>query len=153
MPAGGVRTLHWHLLACAVKEHGQGVQRQQLRVVPFHASITGSKGRSKISRKDSTNASPPMLLAPEVESRADMVKLARTPAVMIDRAPPVATVADEHVLLGNTSVCANACDLSCSALRKHARPNANRKLERCFISRWQHHHKRTGRSRGSRSHR
>jgi len=87
-----------------------------------------------------------MLLALEVESRAVIVKLARVPAVMIDRAPPVATVADAHVLLGKAKVCAAARDLCSNATRRHANPKANRKLESRFISVVEHHRKRNGRS-------
>ena len=80
--------------------------------VPFHASRTGSKGRWKSSCNETTKKSPPTLLGLDDESRAVIVKLARVPAVIIDRATPETTVVDEHVSLTKTDVWVNAREAS-----------------------------------------
>ena len=88
------------------------------KISPFHASKTGPNGRSKSSRKDSTNESPPVLLAMEAESRAVMVKLARLPAVTMDRAAPDTTVVDAHVLLAKSNVWANEPNIGPDIIRR-----------------------------------
>lgn len=104
-----------------------------MTISPFQASKKGPKGRSKSSRKDNTNESPPALLVMEVESRAVMVKLARFPAVIIDRATPVTTEVDAHVMLAKSKDCANECEISPNMTSRHTRPGIDCKPDRRFI--------------------
>ncbi len=102
-------------------------------ISPFQASKNGPKGRSKSSRKDKTNESPPVLRAVEVESRAVMVKLALLPAVIMDNAPPVTTLVDAHVMLVKSNVWANELNICPNNISRHAELETSCELDNRFI--------------------